>query len=129
MRKIVFTFILAFFSFFAFAQTQKTTIFCTVEASTGKVYYYLMYRSKSALDNLLPDSVKVNVLVDPKKIYNFKNGDETTLWMAQQGWKLIEEIHDAGDYLYILSKEISLDAPAHALFMQKLENVEAKPKE
>jgi len=67
------------------------------------------------------------VLVDPKKLYHFKYGNETLLWLAQHDWKIVSSLGgNNGNNTWLLSREISLDAPARALFMKKLENLEIK---
>jgi len=132
MKKIIFALGLSLVSVFAFAQKQHITIFCSVDYN-GKVHYNTQdyganEKRISFLDQLLPDSIKTKVLVDPKKQYHFKYGNETLLWMAQNGWKMVSTIATAGSTTsWLLSREISLDAPARALFMQKLENLEMKP--
>src|ERR1700733_8445386 len=134
MKKIIFVLTLSFLSGFAFAQKQKVTIFCSVDFN-GNVNYntqdYATRNSKlsNILNQILPDSIKTKVLVDPKKLYHFKYGNETLLWMAQNGWKIVSSIGgNNGNSFWLLSREISLDAPARALFMQKLETLEVKPK-
>lgn len=132
MKKIIFVLTLSFLSVFAFAQKQQITIFCSVDYS-GNVYYNTQdlgatNKSLAFLDKLLPDSIKTKVLVDPKKMYKFKHGNETLLWLAQNSWKIISVVSNGGGSgSWLLSREISLDAPARALFMQKLENLEIKP--
>jgi len=110
------------------------TIFCTVDFN-GNINYntqdYATNNNKLShiLDQILPDSIKTKVLIDPKKVYHFKYGNETLLWLAQNGWKIVSSIGgNNGNSFWLLSREIPLDAPARALFMQKLENLEIKPK-
>jgi len=133
MKKVILILTLSFFSVAAFAQKQKVTIFCSVDAN-GNVYYNTQdyaTTNKSLsyiLDKILPDSIKTKVLVDPKKEYHFKHGNETLLWMAQNDWKVVSLISVGGQTsFWLLSREILLDAPAHALFMENLENLEIKP--
>ena len=48
--------------------------------------------------------------------------------MAQNDWKVVSLISVGGQTsFWLLSREILLDAPAHALFMENLENLEIKP--
>jgi hypothetical protein len=76
---------------------------------------------------ILPDSIKNKVLIDPKKEFKFKYGNETLLWLAANNWKIVSTMGDkSGTTFWLLSREISLDAPARALFMQNLENLEVK---
>jgi hypothetical protein len=132
MKKIIFVLILSFLSVFAFAQKQKITIFCSVDFNGNVNYNTQDYATSNKnlsniLEQTLPDSIKTKVLVDPKKEYHFKYGNETILWLAQNDWKIVSSI--GGNYGYsfwLLSREISLDAPARALFMEKLENLEIK---
>ena len=132
MKKIIFILTLSFLSVFAFAQKQKVTIFCSVDFN-GNVYYNTQdfaasNKALSILNKVLPDSIKTKVLVDPKKEFKFKYGNETLLWLAQNGWKIVSTITNGGQSSsWLLSREISLDAAARALFMQNLENLEIKP--
>ena len=134
MKKIIFVLTLSFLSVSAFAQNQKTTIFCSVDFN-GNVYYNTHDYATSnktlshILDEILPDSIKTKVLVDPKKEYHFKHGNETILWLAQNGWKIVSSVGgNTVNGFWLLSRGISLDAPARALFMERLENLEVKPK-
>jgi len=133
MKKIILILTLSFLSVCAFAQQQKITIFCSVDGNGNVMYNTQDYghTNKSLayiLDETLPDSIKNKVLVDPKKLYHFKHGNETLLWMAQNDWKIISVITVGGwSSSWLLSREISLDAAARALFMQNLENLEIKP--
>jgi hypothetical protein len=134
MKKIIFVLALSLLSVSAFAQKQTVTIFCSVDFN-GNVNYntqdYATSNKKlsNILNQILPDSIKAKVLVDPKKKYHFKYGNETLLWLAQNGWKIVSSIgNDNGNSFWLLSREIQLNAPARALFMEKLENLEIKPK-
>jgi hypothetical protein len=133
MKKIIFILTLSFLSVSAFAQKQKITIFCSVDFN-GNVNYntqdYATGNNKLShiLDQILPDSIKTKVLVDPKKEFHFKYGNETLLWLAQNDWKIVSSIGgDTGNSFWLLSREISVDAATRALFMEKLENLEIKP--
>ena len=132
MKKIIFVLTLSFLSVYAFAQKQTVTIFCSVDYNGNVNYntqdYATTNKALAFLDKLLPDSIKTKVLVDPKKEYHFKHGNETLLWMAQNGWKIVSTTGNSYQTTsWLLSREISLDAPARALFMEKLENLETKP--
>jgi len=134
MKKIILAFTLSFLSVTAFAQKQAVTIFCTVDFN-GNVNYntqdYATNNNKlsNILNQILPDSIKAKVLIDPKKEYHFKYGNETLLWLAQNGWKIVSSNGGGnGNSFWLLSREIKLDAPARALFMEKLENLEIKTK-
>ena len=105
---------LILFGLTAFAQPPKTIVNCTV--TYGRVDY-------RPLDQLLPDSIKSRLLVDPRKEFNWKNGDLTLLWLEQQGWRVVAVGVMSS---YILSKEISLDDSARAIFLQRLQDFEAK---
>jgi hypothetical protein len=134
MKKIIFILTLSFLSLSAFAQKQKITIFCSVDFNGNVNYNTHDYATSDKalayiLNKLLPDSIKTKVLVNPKKTYHFKHANETLLWMAQNGWKVVSAYGDnSGTSSWLLSKEISLDTPARVLFMEKLENLDIKPK-
>jgi len=108
MKKIIFILTLSFLSVFAFAQKQKVTIFCSVDFN-GNVYYNTQdfaasNKALSILNKVLPDSIKTKVLVDPKKEFKFKYGNETLLWLAQNGWKIVSTITNGGQSSIILPK-------------------------
>jgi len=132
MKKIIFVLTLSFLSVFAFAQKQKITIFCSVDFNGNVNYNTQDYATRNTklsniLDQTLPDSIKTKVLVDPKKLYHFKYGNETLLWLAQHDWKIVSSLGgNNGNNTWLLSREISVDAPTRALFMKKLENIEIK---
>jgi len=132
MKKIIFVLTLSFLSVSAFAQKQKITIFCSVDFN-GNVNYntqdYATSNKKlsNILGQILPDSIKTKVLVDPKKEYHFKYGNETLLWLAQHDWKIVSSLGgNNGNNTWLLSREISVDAPTRELFVKKLENLEIK---
>jgi len=102
------------------AQNQKTFIYCTLDAS-GRTDY-------GDLNKLLPDSLKT-ILIDPRKDDNIRSLSHVLLFMGLNGWKLVSiDANVTGGGMvsststYYLSKEIYLDAAAHALFMQNLLN-------
>jgi len=134
MKKIIFVLTLSFLSVVASAQNQKITIFCSVDFNGNVNYNTQDYatsnkRLSRILDQILPDSIRTKVLVDPKKEFHFKYGNETLLWLAQNDWKIVSSLGgNNGNSFWLLSREISLDAPARALFMEKLENLEIKAK-
>jgi hypothetical protein len=114
MKAILITASLILFGLTTFAQTPKIVVNCTVYL--GNVDY-------RPLDQLLPDSIKSRLLVDPRKEFNWKNGDNTLLWLEQQGWRVVAVYSGS---VFLLSREISLDDSARAIFLQRLESLEAK---
>lgn len=126
MKPIVLALILLSLSAASTAQTQPTTVFCTI-SGVGKVNY-------GNLDKLLPDSIRTALLVDPQVQFKFKQGNDVLLWMSLHGWKLMGTETSVGGVngnvnsssFYLLSKEINLDEPARALLLQRLETVENK---
>jgi hypothetical protein len=86
------------------------------------------------LAKLLPDSLKSIAIANPRKDYDLHNVNHVLLWMSLNGWKLISVESDvtgggmvSTQINYYLSKEIYLDPPARALFMQNVLNSEKKP--
>ena len=125
MKTFFFTFCLVIFASVLYAQNQKTVIYCTV-GITGLVHY-------GDLATLLPDSLKASLLVDPRKDLKLRKLDHVLLYMFNNGWKLVaieSNVTGGGmvttDTNYLLTKEIYLDAPARALFMEHLLNSEKK---
>ena len=126
MKKILFTLLLCVSSLLVFAQSHKRiTVYCTI-SSNGKIDY-------GDLKKLLPDSTNAKLLVDPKTRYGIKKPDHTLLLMSTYGWKLASVITDVtgGAFTssstgYLMSKEIYLDGPAYALYLNKLINIEKK---
>jgi hypothetical protein len=125
MRPFLLIAVLACLALPAAAQTPKTIVNCWIQG--GKVNY-------GHLAELLPDSVTTDLLVDVRKKLNTKDGNLMLLWLEQQGWKLLAVDPqttgingNVSSYsIYILSKEIDLDAAARTLFLQKLENLSKK---
>src|ERR1700761_7024626 len=110
--KTFFTIIcLSFFTSLLFAQSQKTTIYCTVSIS-GRVDY-------GDLANLLPDSLKTTLIIDPRKDLNLKKVNHVLLYLMNKGWKLVAEQSDvSGNGIvtttnyYVLTREIYLNPEA-----------------
>jgi hypothetical protein len=107
------------------AQNRKTVIYCSVSI-TGKVNY-------RDLAKLLPDSLRTGLLVDPRKDLHLRKLDHVLLYLVNTGWKLSAIQSDVGgndiistSNTYLLTKEIYLDAPARALFMENLFNIEKR---
>jgi len=97
MKKIIFVLTLSFLSVVASAQNQKITIFCSVDFNGNVNYNTQDYatsnkRLSRILDQILPDSIRTKVLVDPKKEFHFKYGNETLLWLAQNDWKIVSSL-------------------------------------
>jgi len=125
MRSILLTSILAFAALVSYSQTPKTIVNCWI--ANGHVNY-------GHLAELLPDSIKATLLVDPGKKFNMRDGNNILLWLEQRGWKFMGVDNTAtgtggivsSRSTYILSKELYLDDAARALFIQKLEIIESK---
>jgi hypothetical protein len=125
MKAILITATLVLFNLIPFAQTPKTIVNCWI--TDGNVNY-------GPLDQVLPDSIKSRLLVDPRKEFNLKDGNNILLWMEQQGWRLVGvDVSTSGGgngiasrSTYILAREIFLDDPARAIFLQRLQNLEIK---
>lgn len=108
----------------SFAQTPNTVVNCWI--SNGKINY-------GHLPDLLPDSIKSSLLVDPGRQFHLKDGNNILLWLEQQGWHLlavdVEAFGSNGSVesrsTYILSKEIYLDDTARGIFLQRLQNIES----
>ena len=126
MKPLPLALILLSLCFVSVAQTQPTTIYCTI-SDVGKVNY-------GNLDKLLPDSIKTSLLVDPRKQFKFRNAENVLLWMSLHGWKLVSAEASVGGIggnvssstFYLLSREINLDETARALLIQRLESIENK---
>jgi hypothetical protein len=122
MKKHLLLIIFGFISIAAFAQTHKVDVFCTIDF-LGNVNYI-------GLSKLLPDSQKTAILIDYRKKYNIKKGDDVLLWMTLDGWKLVNAFTgnvNSFTYLsYMLSREILLDEPAYILYVENLKNIEIK---
>jgi hypothetical protein len=124
MKTFFFAICLFIFTSSLFAQNRKTVIYCMVNV-TGRVNY-------GDLAKLLPDSLKT-LLVDPRKELKLRKLDHVLLYLINTGWKLSAEQPDVSgndvvtsNNSYLLTKEIYLDPPARALFMQNLLNIEKK---
>lgn len=125
MRCILVTFALVFATLISHSQEPQTVINCYIRS--GKVNY-------GHLAELLPDSIKANLLIDPREKFKMKDGNNILLWLEQQGWELVGiDITGSGtngnaflSSTYILSKKIYLDDAARMLFIQKLERIENK---
>lgn len=115
MKKLALAFIISFFALGSFAQTQKVTIFCrVVGVSTARVEMDYL-----SLPQLLPDSLKSEILFTPKK---GRKIDDALLRLSLNGWKVIgyEGLVYRGIGSYLLSKDIYLSDEAKALFVQRL---------
>jgi hypothetical protein len=79
-----------------------------------------------------------SILINPRKENNLKQLDDVLLWMSLNGWKLVSirantsggggNLSISTEISYYLSKEITLDDAARALFTEALRNVEKKSK-
>jgi hypothetical protein len=123
MKKVALAFIISFLALGSFAQTQigsfvqtqKVTVFCRViGASTARVTVDYLN-----LPQLLPDSLKTELLFAPKK---GRKITDALLSMSLNGWKVItyEGSVYPGIGSYLLSKDIYLSDEAKALFVQRL---------
>ncbi len=109
----------------SYSQAPRTIVNCSI--TNGHVNY-------GHLADLLPDSIKANLLIDPRKNFNMRDGNNILLWLEQKGWKLMAVDNPtngiggnvSSSSTYILSKELDLDDTARTLFLQKLENIENK---
>ena len=125
MKPILFLSVLLCVLQVSHAQAPNTVINCYIER--GRVNY-------GHLDVLLPDSLKITLLVDLRKKFNMRDGNNLLLWLEQQGWRLVGVDVSAGgsngnvssSSTYILSKDIYLNDEARASFLQKLESIEIK---
>jgi hypothetical protein len=109
----------------AFSQSQKITIFCTLDWH-GRVDY-------NRLDKLLPDSLKGKILFDYAKEYDLNSPIDALLMMSLDGWKLAStgsvykgnkgEWHNS---FYILAREIALDDAGMKLYADNLKSLEVK---
>jgi hypothetical protein len=125
MKAILLVSVLACLTLASYSQARKIVVNCWI--IDGRVNY-------GHLGALLPDSIKANLLVDPRQRFNLRDVGDILLWLEQQGWKLMAV--DAGtngikgniypNSIYILSKDIYLDDAARVLFLQKLESIENK---
>ncbi len=109
----------------SYSQAPRTIVNCSI--TNGHVNY-------GHLADLLPDSIKANLLIDPRKNFNMRDGNNILLWLEQKGWKLMAVDNPtngiggnvSSSSTYILSKELDLDDSARTLFLQKLENIKNK---
>ena len=126
MRAIFLMSLLVCMTLVSHSQTPKIVVNCWI--NNGRVLY-------GPLQELLPDSIKANLLVDPRQKFNLRECNNVLLWLEQRGWKLVAVDAGNGSFgnipgnsIYILSKDIYLDDAARTLFLQKLENIENKRK-
>jgi hypothetical protein len=63
----------------SYSQTPMTIVNCYIR--DGRVNY-------GHLAELLPDSIKTDLLVDPRAVFNLRDGNNILLWLEQPGWKL-----------------------------------------
>jgi hypothetical protein len=122
MRALFFVPILFLASLVTYSQEPKTIINCWI--ANGRVNY-------GHLGELLPESVKNDILVDPRKDFNMRDGNIILLWLEQRGWKLSAVDNTTSGFngntssttTYVLSKEIYLDDAARDLFLRRLEEI------
>lgn len=125
MRSILLMSVLVCAALVSYSQAPKIVVNCWIINS--RVNY-------GHLAELLPDSIKANLLIDPREKFKMRDGNLILLWLEQQGWKLTAIDNSttgngglvSSNSAYILSKEIYLDDAARTLFIQKLEGIENK---
>src|SRR5258707_1486293 len=125
MRSILLLSVLVGAALVSYSQAPRTIVNCSI--TNGHVNY-------GHLADLLPDSIKANLVIDPRKNFNMRDGNNILLWLEQKGWKLMAVDNPtngiggnvSSSSTYILSKELDLDDTARTLFLQKLENIENK---
>ena len=125
MKNILLLSVLVCAALGSYSQAPNTVVNCWI--ANGRVNY-------GHLTELLPDSIKATLLVDPHKEFHMRDGNVILLWLEQRGWKLMATDNSASgtggivysSSSYIMSKEIYLDEAARALFLQKLEGIENK---
>ena len=100
-----------------FTQSEKMTIYCRLKQN-GKADYGDLV---SILTQIMPDSVKEKLLIDPRKQFHLKKTNALLL-MTLNGWKLIQsDTYVTTDYL--LTKDIYLSEKDKDLFLLRLKTL------
>ncbi len=120
-KRLTISIFLIFSLFVSFGQTKTITVYCKIYPSMGGLVVDYFGSAK-----YLPDSTKTDILVDYKKKYHLRNGDEdyAILLMGADGWKLVSSYYysPSSQLTYILSREICLEEPAFQSYSGKLRN-------
>jgi hypothetical protein len=124
MKPLLPVLVLLFISFSSLAQIQTVPVFCRLQYNGRVEYGYL----RSCLAEIIPDSARDAMLIDPRKQYHITTLTDALQLMILSGWKLTasdETIGGSGGNVYsstsyLLTRDVRLDEKDRALFLERL---------